>query len=147
MLRENSNNWHFQIFLSAMFFVLPSKEKERKYREEQIDTVIELASHFPRGEFSWVSLWIKVISSSMEPVPVTIHMVQIILSELVKGIVFQVVVFYFKIRFMDFYTYLFSHLQLVLLHLRIFFGLIFLLIHKVLGRGLLLKILMLVIYW
>ena len=52
--------------------------------------MVELASHFPGRDLSWVSFRLEVVGSSVEPMSIAINVKLIEVSELVEGMVLQV---------------------------------------------------------
>ena len=92
MLRPDTNDIHLNIFVSQLLFILSTEESEGKEWEEHVNTVVELATHFPRRDLSLICLTIEVIGSSMEPVSIRVDIKLSKVSEFVHRMVLEVVV-------------------------------------------------------
>ena len=90
-LREDSDDRHLNVLLSAVDPVLVTKPDERECGEEQIERVMLLASSFPGRDLGGVSFSVVEIDSSVKPMPIVINMIIVESSELVHRMVLQVV--------------------------------------------------------
>ena len=68
-----------------------AKESESENWEEKIDAMVEFASHLPGGDLSWVRLALEVVSSTVEPMSIPVHMQLFEVSEFVEGMVLKIV--------------------------------------------------------
>ena len=94
MLREKSNDRHLKVLLFAVSFIVVGEVSEVKHwKTDQVNQVAELAAHIPRGLLH-ICLAIEVVGTAMEPVHVAVNVQLIELSELVHGMVLEVVVLY-----------------------------------------------------
>ena len=71
-------------------YILISEKHKCENWEREINGVIELASHFPGGDLSWISFRLEVVGSSVEPMSIAVNVKLIEVSELVEGMVLQV---------------------------------------------------------
>ena len=74
-----------------MFLVLSTEEDETHERHQQEERVTKLATLFPGGDFGRIGLSVVVITTSVEPVTVTIDVEFLEVTEFVHGVVLQVV--------------------------------------------------------
>jgi len=63
---------------------LSTEEPKSKNWEEKVDTVPELATHFPSRDLAWVGFTLEVICSTMEPMSKAINVMFFKVSELIK---------------------------------------------------------------
>ena len=63
----------------------------REEGEEYEERVGEFAAHFPRRNFGWVRLTVKVVHATVQPIPVPVAVKFLKVSELVQRVVLQVV--------------------------------------------------------
>ena len=93
-MREDTDNWHFDILLFQVLLVLATKEYEGKDWERKVDHMVELATHLPNRELTWISLRLEVIGSSVEPVSIWVDLKLTEISELIHRMVLEIMVLY-----------------------------------------------------
>ena len=109
-LRENSDNRHLNVLLSAVNSVLVSEPDEGEEGEEQKERVMFLASGFPGRDLGGVSFSVVEINTSVEPMSVVINMEVVKNSELIHRMVLEVV---------NLDHFVFSRLTLILVSLSV----------------------------
>ena len=94
VLREDANDGLVEALVQALLSVLVAEEIEGEDGERQVDHVVELAAHLPRGELTGISLGLEVIGATVQPVLVAVRLQLIKVLELIEGMMLQVVGLY-----------------------------------------------------
>ena len=91
VLGENANDVHLDVLLLQMSLVTVANEPEAKDGEEDEEQVAQLVSLMPWVDLTWVGLIEQIVNSTVKPVTIAIDMEFIEVTELIEGVVLQVV--------------------------------------------------------
>ena len=74
-----------------MLLVVFANPVERNHGQEHVEHVTKLAAHLPGRDLRWVRFLVQVVDATMQPMSISIDVELLEVSELVQGVVLQVV--------------------------------------------------------
>ena len=90
-MRENANDRHLNVLLIEVLLVASAEEGEAEEGQHDHEGVANLATLFPWRDLTWVGLVAQIVNSSVKPVTIAIDMEFIEVTELVEGVMLEVV--------------------------------------------------------
>ena len=105
VLREDTNDGHLDVLALQVLLVALVNEEERQEGEQHVEHVAELAALLPGRDTGWerISLFAEVVNTAMQPVAIAIDMEFLEVTELIQGMVLEVVsdnlVLFLRLRF------------------------------------------------
>ena len=91
ILGEDADDHHLHVLLLEVLSVAPCHVEEGEEWQEYEEHVTKLAALLPWRDLSRICLFIQVVNTTMEPVTVAIDMELVHVSELVHGMVLEIV--------------------------------------------------------